>query len=71
MKPQPCNLYTAARALDTLNRQVETLKTDLAKLTTEVARIEDCCQQISEYINAVYLNCELYSEVFKRQEESE
>ncbi|MDY6940962.1 MAG: hypothetical protein SWY16_25305 [Cyanobacteriota bacterium] len=68
MNEENCNIYAAVRALDRLNQQIKILKTDLEKLTREVAQVEDCSQQIGTYLNAAYLNVELYSELFSDRE---
>ncbi len=60
-------IYVAARALDLLNLKlktrksaIENMKMNIEVLSNEIAEIEECCQIIGNYINAVYCNYELY-----------
>ena len=52
-------IYSAARSLDALNREIQTIKSHLGQLIREVEHAESCCQNIGAYINAVYRNHEL------------
>ena len=60
-------IHVAARALDRLRFQlenrksaIENMKMNIEILSNEIAEIEESCQIISNYINAVYCNYELY-----------
>ena len=62
-------IYVAARALDLLNLKLKDIKIEIKKknielLSNEIVEIEECCQTLGKYINAVDRNYELYEDVF-------